>query len=58
MKKKLPRLKTPLPKYRSDKAAAEYLDTHSVAEVWNQLPEEKQAKPSVALGKSIRQRHA
>ena len=41
MKKKLPSAKVPLPKFRSDKAAAEYLETHSVAEVWDQLPEDK-----------------
>jgi predicted DNA binding CopG/RHH family protein len=58
MKKKLTPAKAPLPKFRSDKAAAEYLETHSVAEVWDQLPEEKQAKPTAALGKLIRARHA
>jgi predicted DNA binding CopG/RHH family protein len=58
MKKKLAPAKAPLPKFRSDKAAAEYLETHSVAEVWNQLPEEEQAKPSAALTRSIRERHA
>ena len=57
MKKKLPSAKMPLPKFRSDKAAAEYLETHSVAEVWDQLPEGKQARPSAALSRSIRQRH-
>jgi len=58
MKKKLPLAKVPLPKFRSDKAAAEYLETHSVAEVWDQLPEEKQAKPSAALKKLMQERHA
>jgi predicted DNA binding CopG/RHH family protein len=57
MKKKLPPAKTPLPKFRSDKEAAEYLEAHSVAEVWNQLPEGESAKPSAALAKSIRERH-
>jgi len=58
MKKKLTLAKKPLPKFRSDKAAAEYLETHSVAEVWDQLPEEKQARPSAALEKLIQERHA
>jgi predicted DNA binding CopG/RHH family protein len=58
MKKiKLPPAKAPLPKFGSDKAAAEYFETHSVAEVWNQLPEGEPAKASKALEKSIRERH-
>jgi predicted DNA binding CopG/RHH family protein len=57
MKKKLPPAKLPLPKFRSDEAAAEYFETHSIAEIWNQLPEAKRAKPSKALAKSIRERH-
>ena len=58
MKKKLPPAKTPLPKFRSDEAAAEYFQTHSVTEVWNQLSGGKLVKASKALGKSIRERHA
>jgi hypothetical protein len=58
MKKKLFSAKAPLPKFRSDKEAAEYFETHSVAGVWDQLPAGKQARPSTALGKSIRERHA
>lgn len=58
MKKKLPPSKGPLPKFRSDKEAAEYFEAHSVAEVWDQLPAGQQAKPSAALAKSIRERHA
>ncbi len=58
MKKKLPPAKAPLPEFRSDEAAAAYFRTHSVAEVWNQLPEVKPAKLSKALAKSIQQRHA
>jgi predicted DNA binding CopG/RHH family protein len=58
MKKKLPAAKAPLPKFRSDREAAEYFETHSVADVWDQLPESKPAKPSAALAKSIRERHA
>ena len=58
MKKKLSPAKAPLPKFRSDKEAAEYFETHSVANTWDQLPEARQAKPSAALAKSIRERHA
>jgi predicted DNA binding CopG/RHH family protein len=58
MKTKLPAAKAPLPKFRSDEAAAEYFQTHSVAEVWSELPEGKPAKPSKALAKSIRNRDA
>jgi predicted DNA binding CopG/RHH family protein len=58
MKKKLASANSALPRFRSDKAAAEYLETHSVADAWDRLPAEKQAKPSVALRKSIRERHA
>jgi hypothetical protein len=58
MKKKLAPAKEPLPKFRSDEEAAEYVETHSVAGVWDQLPGGKPAKPSRALDKSIRERHA
>ena len=58
MKKKLARPKTRLPKFRSDKEAAEYFETHSVADVWDQLPKGQMAMPSAALAKSIRGRHA
>ncbi len=58
MKKKLTSTKASLPKFRSDKAAAEYFEEHSAAQVWDQLPEEKQAKPSAVLKKLIRERHA
>lgn len=58
MKTRLSAAKAPLPKFRSDEAAAEYFQIHSVAEVWNQLPEGKPAKLSKALANSIRERHA
>jgi hypothetical protein len=58
MKKKLPPAKVPLPKFRTDKEAAEYFDSHSVAEVWDRLPAGKPAKLSSSLAKSIRARHA
>jgi len=44
MKKKLVSAKAPLPKFRSDNDAAEYFETHSMADVWDQLPEVKPAK--------------
>jgi predicted DNA binding CopG/RHH family protein len=40
-----------------DTEAAEFFGTHSVAEVWDQLPKGHQAKASRALEKSIRKRH-
>ncbi len=58
MKKRLPPAKTPLPKFATDKEAAEYFETHSMADIWNQLPPAKPVKPSSALAKSIRERHA
>jgi predicted DNA binding CopG/RHH family protein len=58
MKKKLPPAKAPLPKFRSESEAADYFQTHSVAEAWGQLPESKPAKVSKTLEKSIRERHA
>jgi predicted DNA binding CopG/RHH family protein len=50
--------KSPLPNFQSDREAAEYFETHSVASVWDQLPEAPQAKPSPALARKIRDRHA
>ena len=58
MKKQLAPAKMPLPKFRSDKEVAEYFETHSVAEVWDQLPAGRTVKPSPALARSIRERHA
>jgi predicted DNA binding CopG/RHH family protein len=58
MKKKLSPAKAPLPRFGSDKEAAEYFEQHSVTEVWDQLPESKPVKPGAALAKSIRERHA
>jgi predicted DNA binding CopG/RHH family protein len=57
MKKKLPPAKSPLPKLRSDEEAAEYFEAHSVADVWDQLPEGRPAKLSTAVEKLIRERH-
>ncbi len=57
MKNKLLSASTPLPAFRSDKEAAEYFETHSVADVWDRLPTGKKSRPSVALAKSIRERH-
>ncbi|MGA2149642.1 MAG: CopG family antitoxin [Bryobacteraceae bacterium] len=58
MRKKLAPAKTPLPRFRSDKEASDYFQTHSVADVWNELSEAEAAKPSKALENSIRERHA
>jgi len=58
MKKKLPSANAPLPKFRSDKEAAEYFEQHSVADAWGQLPEGRPVKLSAALAKSIKERHA
>ena len=58
MKNRLTPAKTPLPEFRSDEEAAEYFQTHSVAEAWNQLPGAEPAKVSKAVDKSIRERHA
>lgn len=58
MKKKLPAARNALPSFQSDKEAATYFDTHSIADAWDQLPAAKQSKPSPALEQSIRKRHA
>ena len=57
MRKKLPPAGLPLPKFRSEKEAADYFDTHSVADAWNQLQETGPARASKALEDSIRRRH-
>ncbi len=57
MKKKLQNAKAPLPKFKSDQAAAEFFDKHSVAELWDKLPETKPAKLSSALAAKIPDRH-
>lgn len=58
MKKKLSPAKSPLPTFHSDEDAAEYFGTHSVAGLWDQLPEATLAKLSPALATKIRERHA
>jgi predicted DNA binding CopG/RHH family protein len=58
MKRKLPPAKAPLPKLRTDKEAADYFESHSVAKVWDRLPAAKPAKLSSSLAKSIRAKHA
>src|SRR5260370_11683413 len=57
MKKKLSMATLPLPKFRSDKEAAEYFETHSVAGIWDHLPAGRQVKVSTALSKAIKERH-
>jgi len=44
--------------FKSGKEAAEYFETHSVGDVWDQLAETRQTKPSTALANAIRQRHS
>ena len=56
MKKRLAPAREPLPQFDSDSEAADYFETHSVAQVWDQLPEETPAKPSASLTKSINER--
>jgi prevent-host-death family protein len=58
IKKTLPPAKMPMPRFRSDGAAADYFETDSVAGVWNQLPEGNAPKLAKALDGSIRERHA
>jgi predicted DNA binding CopG/RHH family protein len=58
MKKKLPPAKAPLPRLSSDEEAAAYFETHSVVDVWDRLPAAPRDRPSAALAKSIRERHA
>jgi predicted DNA binding CopG/RHH family protein len=58
MKRDLAPAESPLPKVQSDQEAAEYFETHSVASVWDRLPEAPQAKLSPALASKIRDRHA
>ena len=57
MKKKLPPAKTPLPRFRSDREAAAYFETHSVADVWDELGQARPARVSKRLERSIRDRH-
>jgi predicted DNA binding CopG/RHH family protein len=58
MKRELIPASLPLPKFRSDEEEAEYFETHSIAEIWDQLPKAKAAKLSAALAKRIREHHA
>lgn len=47
----------PLPKLSSNEAA-EYFDTHSMAEMWDILPESQPVRLSKAWADKIRKRHA
>jgi len=58
MKKRIAPSKPPLPKFNSDEAAAAFFETHSVAEVWNQLQKVKSVTPSKGLDRFIQERHA
>jgi predicted DNA binding CopG/RHH family protein len=58
MKKELTSAKLPLPRFGSDTEAAAHFETHSMGDVWDQLPAAKQARPPADREKSIRDRHA
>ena len=58
MKKRLSPSKSPLPKFQNDQEAAEYFESHSVASVWDRLPEAPQSKLLPALAAKVRDRHA
>src|SRR5687768_4617915 len=58
MKKKLTPAKTSLPKFRSEEESADYFQTHSVGEAWDQLPEARSAKASRNREKAILERHS
>ena len=47
-----------MPEFQSDREAAEYFQSHSVAGVWDRLPEAGHAKPTPALARKVRDRHA
>ncbi len=57
MKKRSSLIKAPLPVLHSDRETADYFDSHSVADIWDRLPESKPVKLKAALAKSIRARH-
>jgi hypothetical protein len=57
MKSELPPAKLPLPRFQSDREAAEYFEKHSVAAIWERLPEGRPSKLSKTLAKAIRERH-
>lgn len=57
MKKNLPPAELPLPRFQSDREAAEYFEKHSVAAIWEQLPQGKPPKLSKTLDRAIRERH-
>ena len=54
MRETLTQAKLPLPNFRSDTEVAEYFDTHSVGDIWDQLPEVKSVK--LPLKKIIRKK--
>jgi predicted DNA binding CopG/RHH family protein len=58
MKKRLPPAKTPLPRFSSEEEVARYFESHSVADVWDRLPEGRRAKLSAALADAVRAKHA
>ena len=56
--KRLAPARWPLPKFRSEQEETEYFESHSVAEIWDQLPEAKRLTLSPVLARRIRERHA
>jgi hypothetical protein len=57
MKKKLPPAELPLPKFQSDEEAADYFDTHSVANIFDQLSPVPKLMLTRALDSKVRERH-
>ena len=51
MKRSLSPAKSPLPKFQSDREAAEYFETHSVASVWNSTTRKAIAELEAGKGK-------
>jgi len=55
--RKLKDAEWPLPEFANDEEAAEYFETHSVANIWDKFRRAKPLKPAPALSRSIRERH-
>jgi predicted DNA binding CopG/RHH family protein len=56
MKRKLLPTRIPVPEFHSDPEAADYFESHSVADLWDQLAEGEPVKLSKVLAKSVRER--
>ena len=55
---KMPEARLPLPRFANDEEAAAYFETHSVADIWDQLPRAQSVQLSAALSQAIRDRYA